>query len=320
MSGRQFCVTATIILVVLVIAATSTAQLTPDQARRIEAAVPQKARVAPKQARRVLIWNTPFMEESPHKGYSIPQSEYAMRTLGEKTGAFEPVVSDDVAMFLPENLKKFDAIVLNNSNGPWIRPTPKDMDKFKSYGSDIDAVEKLLRKSFLDYVANGGGLFAFHHAIGVNKWPEFLDLLGASYWGHPWNEEVGIKLDEPDHPLVAAFGGKGFRLAEEIFQYNEPYSRARVRVLLSLDVDQTNMTVPWVYRKDKDFALAWVKSYGKGRVFYSAIGHRTEIWWHPQILSFYLDAIQFATGDLPVDTTPSAQVQKSEKVQQSVRE
>ncbi len=187
MSGRQFCVTAMIILVVLVMAATSTAQLTPDQARRIEAAVPQKARVAPKQPRRVLIWNTPFMDQSPHKGYSIPQSEYALRKLGEKTGAFEPVVSDDVAMYLPENLRKFDAIVLNNSNGPWIRPTPKDMDRFKSYGSDIDAVEKLLRQSFLDYVANGGGLLAFHHAIGVDKWPEFLDLLGASYWGHPWN-------------------------------------------------------------------------------------------------------------------------------------
>ncbi len=320
MPNRRFRVTAMIVLVVPAIAATSTAQLTPDQARRIEAAVPPKARVAPKQPRRVLIWNTPFMDQSPHKGYTIPQSEYAMRKLGEKTGAFEPVVSDDVAMFLPENLKKFDAIVLNNSNGPWIRPTPKDMDKFKSYGSDIDAVEKLLRRSFLDYVANGGGLFAFHHAIGVNKWPEFLDLLGASYWGHPWNEEVGIKLDEPDHPLVAAFGGKGFRLAEEIFQYNEPYSREKVRVLLSLDVDKTNMTVPWVYRKDKDFALAWIKSYGKGRVFYSAIGHHTELWWNPQILSFYLDAIQFATGDLPADTTPSAQVKKDTKVEKSTHE
>ncbi|MBM4027961.1 MAG: ThuA domain-containing protein [Planctomycetes bacterium] len=292
--------------------AVARAQLTPQQAKRIEAAVPTKARVAPKQARRVLIWNTPFMEQSPHKGYTIPQSEYAMRLLGEKTGAFEPVVSDDVAMYLPENLKKFDAILLNNSNGPWIRPTPQDMDKFKSYGSDIDAVEKLLRQSFLDYVANGGGLFAFHHAIGVPKWPEFLDLLGAGYWGHPWNEEVAIKLDEPDHPLVAAFGGRDFRLAEEIFQFNDPYSREKVRVLLSLDTTKTNMTVPWIHRKDNDFALAWIKSYGKGRVFYSAIGHRTEIWWNPQILSFYLDALQFAVGDLPADTTPSAQVPKDE--------
>ncbi len=319
-SGRPCRTVLVAIAIVLLVTAVSTAQLTPAQAKRIEAAVPQKARVAPKQPRRVLIWNTPFMDQSPHKGYTIPQSEYAMRLLGEKTGAFVPVVSDDVAMYLPENLQKFDAIILNNANGPWIRPTAKDMDKFKRDGSDIDVVEKLLRQSFLDYVTNGGGLFAFHHAIGVPKWPEFLDLLGASYWGHPWNEEVGIRLDEPDHPLVAAFGGKDFRLAEEVFQYNEPYSRQKLRVLLSLDVDKTNMKVPWVYRKDNDFALAWIKSYGKGRVFYSAIGHRTEHWWNPQILTFYLDGIQFATGDLPADATPSAQVEKDKKAKGSTHE
>jgi len=307
-------------VVVLVLATALPAQLTAQQAKRIETARPPKVRVAPKQPRRVLIWNTPFMEQSPHKGYTIPQSEHAMRLLGEKTGAFVPVVSHDVAMYLPENLKKFDAIVLNNSNGPWIRPTVKDMDKFRSYGSDIDAVEKLLRQSLVDYVANGGGLFAFHHAIGVSQWPEFLDLLGASYWGHPWNEEVAIKIDEPNHPLTAAFEGKGFRLAEEIFQYNEPYSREKVRVLLSLDVEKTNMKVPWVHRKDNDFALAWIKSYGKGRVFYSAIGHHTEIWWNPQILSFYLDAIQFATGDLPADARPSARAQQDRKTQKNAHQ
>jgi type 1 glutamine amidotransferase len=284
-------------------------QLTEQQAERIRAAVPSKARVTPKKPRRVLIWNTPFMDNCPHKGYCVPQAEYAMKMLGEKTGAFEPVVSDDVAMYLPENLKKFDVIIMNNSNGPWIRPTEEDMEKFKVYGTDQDAVEKLLRKSLLDWVSQGGGIVAYHHAIGGNNnWPEFKELLGMAYWGHPWNEEVGIKLDEPDHPLVAAFGGKDFRIAEEIFQFNEPYSREKLRVLLSLDVNKTNMSVPWIYRKDNDFGLAWIKNYGKGRIFYSAIGHRTEIWWNPTILQFYLDGIQFAAGDLDADATPSAKV------------
>lgn len=297
---------------VLVLTTVSAAQLTKQQAQRIEAAVPKAAAVVPAKPRRVLIWNTPFMENSPHKGYSIPQAEYAMRRLGEKTGAFKPVVSDDVAMYLPENITQFDAIIMNNSNGPWIRPTPEDMDKFTSHGSDIDAVEQVLRKSLLDYVSNGGGIVAYHHAIGGNThWPEFLDLIGAGYWGHPWNEEVGIKLDDPAHPLLTAFGGKDFRLAEEIFQFREPYSRQKVRVLLSLDTETTNMTVPWIHRKDNDFALAWIREYGQGRVFYSAIGHRTEIWWNPKVLSFYLDGIQFATGDLPADATPSAKVQEA---------
>ena len=298
-----------LVAIVFIAPANADAQVTKRQAEQIRSAVPNKARVKPKKQRRVLIWNTPFMEKSPHKGYSIPQAEYAMKLLGERTGAFEPVVSDDVAMYLPENLKRFDAIIMNNSNGKWIRPTEEDMKRLKAYGSDQDAAEKLLRRSLLDFVRGGGGIVAYHHAIGGNThWPEFHQMIGAAYWGHPWNEEVGVKLDERDHPLLAAFEGSDFRLAEEIFQFREPYSREKVRVLLSLDTKTTNMTVPWIHRKDNDFALAWIKNYGKGRVFYSAFGHRSEIWWNPAILRFYLDGIQFATGDLPADAAPSTEV------------
>ncbi len=283
----------------------ATAQLTEQQKERIQKAAPKTAQCKPEETRLLLIWNTPFMDESPHKGYSIPQSEYAMQLLGEKTGAFKSVVSDDQTMFLPKNLKKFDAILFNNANGKWIRPTDETMKKMKEYGEDKDAVEKFLRKSLLDYVSNGGGIVAFHHAIGGNThWPEFQELIGAGYWGHPWNEEVGVKLEEPDHPLLKTFDGKDFRIAEEIFQFREPYSRDKVRVLLSLDTEKTNMEVQWIHRKDNDFALAWVKRYGEGRVFYSAFGHRTEIWWNPNILRFYLAGIQFAMGDLEAPIEP----------------
>lgn len=299
-----------LLLSVLGFGAGASAQLNPDQAERIEAASPQKSRIAAKRQRHVLIWNTPFMDNCPHKGYSVPQAEHAMKVLGKKTGAFECVVSDDVAMYLPEKLDKFDAIIFNNSNGPWIRPTAKDMVKFKGYGDNIDAVEILLRKSLLDWVKDGGGIVAYHHAIGGNThWPEFHDMIGATYWGHPWNEEVGIKLDEPDHPLLEAFADENFRLSEEIFQYNDPWSRNNCRVLMSLDTKSTNMTVPWIHRKDNDFGLAWIRSYGKGRVFYCAIGHRTEHWWNEKILRFYLDGIQFVCGDLAADMTPSAEVE-----------
>jgi type 1 glutamine amidotransferase len=293
----------------VVLPAVSHGQLTAQQAERIRAAIPEKAPVAAKKHRRVLVWNTPFMEKSPHKGYCIPQAEYAMKLLGERTGAFEPVISDDVVMYLPENLEQFDAVIINNSNGPWIRPTEKDMEKLKAHGPDQDTVEQLLRRSLLEWVRQGGGIVAYHHAVGGNThWPEFQELLGAAYWGHPWHEEVGVKLDEPDHPLLAAFEGKDFRLTEEIFQFRDPYSREKLRVLLSLDTKTTNMTVPWVHRKDNDFALAWIRRYGKGRVFYCAFGHRTEIWWNPKILRFYLYGIQFATGDLSADATPSAKL------------
>ena len=250
------------------------------------------------------------MDKDPHKGYNIPYTVYAMRTLGEKSKAFEPVVSQDLTMLLPEKLKEFDAIVLCNTSGQWIAPSEETMAKLKTMGAvgdgtDAKAVEMTFRKSLLDWVNAGGGIMAFHFAIGGNpQWPEFKDLLGASYYGHPWNEEVGVKVEEPSHPLVAAFEGKDFRLTEEIFQFNTPYDRKKQRVLLSLDVTKTNMGVKWIERKDNDFALAWVRPQGKGRVFYTAFGHRAEIFWNPAMLQFYLDAIQFAAGDLEAPTAP----------------
>src|SRR5690606_13296053 len=97
-------------------------------------------------------------------------------------------------------------------------------------------------------------IVAYHFAIAANRqWPEFADLIGGTFTGHPWNEEVGILVEEPDHPLVAAFGGKDFRLADEIYQFGKPYDRSKVRVLLSLDTARTNMGVKWIERADGDF-------------------------------------------------------------------
>ena len=259
--------------------------------------------------RRVLVFLTPphLMPKDPHKGYCIPYGAYALQALGKKTGAYEAIVSDDLAMFLPDHISRFDAVVLNNTSGDWIIPTQEQVKQkpFNQYGSDVKTVETVLRNSLLGFVRDGGGLMAIHYAIGGNRnWPEFADLLGAAYNGHPWNEEVGIKLDEPNHPLVAAFAGKKFRLAEEIFQFKSPYSREHDRVLLSLDTDNTNMTVPWIYRQDHDFALAWVRKFEKGRVFYTAIGHRTEHYWNPSILRFYLAGVQFCTSDLVAPAEP----------------
>jgi type 1 glutamine amidotransferase len=288
-------------------------EIPTQQAQRILDAVPAKPRVAPLKPRRVLIFVTPahLMEKDPHKGYCIPYGTYALQALGEKSRAFEPLVSQDLVHFLPENIRQFDAIMLNNTSGPWITPTSADLKRaeFRKVGDGVEAVEKVLRESLVDYVEQGGGLAALHFAIGGNAhWPEFRELLGARYGGHPWHEEVGIKLDDPTHPLNAAFGEKDFRITEEIYQFADPYSRDTLRVLFSLDTDRSNMNVKWIDRKDNDFALGWVKAVGQGRVFYTAFGHRTELYWNPTILQLYLDGIQFAAGDLKASTASSLSV------------
>jgi type 1 glutamine amidotransferase len=279
-----------------------------DKERLIREAAPAKATVEPKKPRKVLIFITPahLMEKDPHKGYCIPYGSAAFAELGRKTGAYEPVVSDNLAMWLPANLKSFDAVVLNNASGPWMTPTDADMAKeeFSKLG-DKEAVEQALRTSLLEYVNSGGGLVSIHYAIAANRqWPQFRAMLGGAFTGHPWNEEVGVTVEEPAHPLVAAWGGKDFRIADEIYEYGPPFERSQQRVLLSLDPASTNMGVRWIKRTDQDFALAWVKQVGKGRIFNTSFGHRTELYWNPQMLRFYLDAVQFAAGDLEAPTEP----------------
>lgn len=176
-----------------------------------------------------------------------------------------------------------------------------------------------LRRSLMDFVSSGGGLLGIHGTSvaftrwtegGKEDWPEFGLMLGARGANHRTSDErVFIKLDDPDHPINRVFGGKGFEFRDEFFRFHEPYSRERVRVLLSIDTHKTDLNqgkyAGKAERADNDYALAWVRSQGKGRVFYSTIGHNPYVFWDKPMLEFYLAAIQFALGDLPAPTEPS---------------
>ena len=101
---------------------------------------------------------------------------------------------------------------------------------------------------------------------------------------------------------MAAFKEPYFIVTDEIYQVKDPYSREHLRVLLTIDMDRTTTTAKQkelIHREDGDFAMTWVKSYGKGRVFYCAIGHQHELFWNPIVLQHYLDGFQFVLGDLP---------------------
>lgn len=311
MNRQHVCVALVACWAVGLAATTAPAQIPPHQAAPIRAAAKQiHPQVAPRKPRTVLIWNTPpsLMDNDPHKGYCIPYFEEALCAVGQESGAYRPVVSDDLAMYAPENLKQFDAIVLNNASGAWIRPTAEDMAKeaIAKLGDTPAEAEQALRRSFLDFIDQGGGAVCLHFAIAANQeWPEFRELFGGTFIGHPWTEEVGVAVEEPDHPLVAAFGGQDFRIFDEIYTYGPPYDRAKLRVLLSIDPATTNMGPRWLDRnKDDDYALAWVKSYGRGRIFNTSFGHMASLCSDPRVLQFYLDAIQFATGDLEAPTAP----------------
>jgi len=263
--------------------------LTAEEVQKIGNAVPKQATVKPDKPRKMLVfW---LCEGFFHT--SIPLVNEALVQIGKTTGAYETVVTNDMSVFKPESLKQFDAVCFNNTTGLKFNPekTPE------------------LCKSLMDFVRGGKGIIGIHAATdNFNEWPEAQEMMGGKFTGHPWGGggTWAIKIDEPDHPLMAAFKGKGFKINDEIYRTEPPlYSRAKQLVLMSLDMsDETTRNVEGFKPTDVDTGTAWIKTWGKGRIFYCSLGHNDHLLWNPAILQHYLDGIQFALGDYKVDTTP----------------
>ena len=269
---------------------------------KIAAAAPDKAAAKPAKPRKLLV----FSLTRSYRHASIPCGVKAIEAMGAKTGAFATVVSDDIAMFEPEKIKQFDAIVMNNTTGELFLPK-----NFKKLPADkkasAEAYDKKLKKSLKDFVSGGKGLAVIHGGLWcfLSSWhEEYSDICGAAFVAHPWHTKVSIKIDDPENPICAAFGGKGFEVHDEIYAFTKPYDRASQRVLYSLDTGKMKLKPKFKGKRDDgDYALGWIKSYGKGRVFYTALGHDYPIFYNPAILKHWLDGIQYALGDLKADAT-----------------
>ncbi len=277
---------------------------TPEEIEKVRAAAPDGPAVRPEKPRKLLV----FSVSHGYRHSAIPYGKKAAEVLAAKTGAFEAVVSDDLANFEPERLRDFDAVFFNNTNREIFLPADFGKLTEEAKGAARKRDERL-KRSFAAFLKGGKGLAATHAAVAsFRTWPEYGEIIGARFDNHPWGagSEVTLKVDDPDHPVARAFGGKPFTVRDEIYQVKAPYSRERLRVLLSIDTTQTDINRKGIHRTDGDFALSWVKPYGLGRVFYFALGHQHDLFWDPVYLRHLLDGIQFALGDLEADTTPSA--------------
>ena len=262
----------------------TSATIPEDAVQKITAALPNSAQVKALKPRKLLVFTLTRGFVHP----SIPYGARALQMLGAKTGAFTTTESADITMLEPHNLHKFDAICMVSTTG-------------------VLFDNPALKKSLLDYVASGKGLIGIHAATDAfyDAWPQYGELIGGYFDGHPWHESVSVRVEDPKHPVNKAFDGKNsFDVVDEIYQIKTPYARDKQRVLLSLDM---NKTAKKGTHADDDYPVSWIKSYGRGRVFYCSLGHREEIYWNPAVLRHYLAGIQFAMGDLKADVTPVPQ-------------
>ncbi|MGD0896656.1 MAG: ThuA domain-containing protein [Thermoguttaceae bacterium] len=268
----------------------------------------------PAKPRKLLIY-------SHCNGYShgpgIAALATALEAMGRKTGAFECVISDDLANFEADAIGQFDAIFFNNASGQKFvgkafeqsaNPLPKDQQ--------AEATARL-RKNLVEFVKGGKGIAGNHGAAdgwphdAREDWKEWCEMIGGNLIGHNW-EKVAVTNDDPGNPVNAAFDGKDFEISEEIYMFGphnpkagkkwDPYGRDVNRVLLSVDVAKSGITTG--PRADNDYGLSWIKNYGKGRTFYCAFGHHVEVFTNPPVLKHFLAGVQFVLGDLKAEAKP----------------
>jgi type 1 glutamine amidotransferase len=227
---------------------------------------------------------------------SISDAMGTLWKLGRDTGLWEAFIRTDYQWITKgnagtngKNLTRFDAVVFVSPTG--------EMELTDDQKRDL-----------LSYVHDDGkGFVGVHAALDANyKWPEYGEMIGGWFDEHPWMTfDAPILLEDPSFPAVRHFPG-AFLKRDEIYQA-KAWSRDKVNVLLRLDETKLNYdNNPRVHRTDHDFAVAWTKMYGKGRVFYSTLGHTNESWSDPDIQKMYFEAIKWVLGMTEGSTTPHA--------------
>jgi type 1 glutamine amidotransferase len=190
-------------------------------------------------------------------------------------------------VFSADSLRDFDGVIFLSTTGDL--PVP-----------DLAA--------FLDWIKSGKAFIGFHAATDTFKSSDaYCDMIGGHFAGHPWGAggEHAFVVHEPGHRVAAMFPER-FRWKDEIYQYDLRYKPDNLRVLVSLDMQASNPKEPW------HVPVAWVRDYGKGRVFSTNFGHNDATWKEPMFQKHMAEGIAWALGRFDAATAPNPDVQAAE--------
>jgi type 1 glutamine amidotransferase len=201
---------------------------------------------------------------------SIETAEQVITQIGAKTGWFEVTLarneSDMIRLMSPEVLDSVKLVMFVNTTGEL----------------PIATKQNLLR-----WINSGGTFIGVHSASDTwHDSPDYISMLGGEFKSHSDQTTVQIIVDAPDHPAVRALESP-HTLFEEIYLFQN-FSRDTVNMLFSLRQDPADPTLRGF------FPLAWYKKHGKGRVLYTALGHRIDIWTSDWFQQHITNAIGWA--------------------------
>jgi len=187
----------------------------------------------------------------------IPLSKAILTQLGSNSGVFEVTATEDTSEFSTENLERYAAVMF--------------------YTTGELPMSGAQKTALFNFVRSGRGFLGVHSATDTfYTWPDYLDLVGGYFNGHPWHQAVTIEVVDPGDPVVA-FLGNFLQIEDEIYQISD-FDYRRSHVLLRLDPGSVDLGKTGVHQRFYGWPLAWKRFYGQGRVFYTALGHEASVW------------------------------------------
>src|SRR5262249_5329651 len=249
----------------------------------------------PRQRKAVLAWADTRNGIAQHD--SVSHALAVIERLGYESGAYDTYIRTDSNIISKHPL-------MTDGKPASGGPSLANVDAIFFLGHREIQLDAAQKADLLSFVRDEGkGFVAGHTALtAFESWPEFGDLIGARYDGHPWNTAPGTVInDDPSFPATKHFAS-AFNIADEFYQPKD-FSRDKIRVLLRLDVSKMPPH-PELHRTDGDFPLAWAKMYGKGRVFYASFAHAASTWDNPDVSHMYFEALKWALGMTDADVTP----------------
>jgi type 1 glutamine amidotransferase len=221
---------------------------------------------------------------------ALAKYDAASKAAAAAAGPWMDRVTQALEALSPENLEKYDGVVFCSTTG------------------DLPIPDK---EGFLNWIKEGHAFIGIHAASDTfHHWPEYLDMLGGEFLRH--GKQVGVAAInmDPKNPATATLPPSWAITQEEIYNFRD-YDPAKVHELLTLGISPLDGT-------PGHFPVSWCKMYGKGRVFYTSLGHREDIWdMDPNIpkrinppevaqkfQDFLLGGIEWALGLQPGDATP----------------
>ncbi len=237
--------------------------------------------------------------------FSVSHAMSTIELLGRKQHAFVTILRSDEELLTKQKVWGTGKYAATGS-----MPFPgRNLDYFDAvvfYTNGELQLTDEQKKALLSFVHDDGkGFVGIHTATATSRdWPEYGEMIGGYFDNHPWNVfDAPVVIEQPGFPAMKHLP-KHFRITDEMYEYMAPYSRDNVDVLARLDEKHLDLANKNVHRTDGDFPVAWAKLYGKGRVFYSDLGHSPSSWDDPRVQQMYLQAIKWADGSIDAPVAP----------------